>query len=159
LIDTCTGELLEIYRKAGLLDRTLVAIVSDHGFLPIHQTFHVGVALRKAGLIRYQSEADKQASDYDAAPWVAGGSCAIVLKDPNDKQTLGRARQALAPYVGEGKPIRRMLERDEIARLNSNPQAALMLDAGDGYTFDSRATGEMISETKNLNGMHGQMPD
>jgi len=163
-IDTCIGQLIETYRKAGMLDHTLVAIVSDHGFLPISKQFNINVVLRQAGLIRFAAEKDKRASDWDAAGWVAGGSCAIVLKNPDDKAALERVRAALAPYAsGADPPIRRILERDEIAKLGSNPRAAIMLDAGDGFTFGSRFSGEPISETvkdgKGLRGMHGQMPD
>lgn len=156
--DRCVGEILESYKSAGLLDHTLVAIVSDHGFLPIEKQFNANVVLRNAGLIRFRDPKDKHAAEYDAAGWVAGGSCAILLRDPSDMGALERARAALRPYVGEGKPIRKMLERNEIEKAGSNPRAALMLDAGDGYTFGSRATGE--AETKSgMHGMHGQMPD
>jgi len=156
--DRCVGEILASYENAGLLGNTLVAIVSDHGFLPIEKQFNVNVVLRNAGLIRFREPDDKHAADYDAAGWVAGGSCAIVLRNESDTAALERARDALRPYAGPGRPIRRMLERNEIAKAGSNPRAALMLDAGDGYTFGSRISGE--AEIKSgMRGMHGQMPE
>ncbi len=156
--DRCIGEILASYQAAGLLDRTVVAIVSDHGFLPIEKQFNANVVLRNAGLIRFREPNDKRAAEFDAAGWVAGGSCAIILRDEHDQPTLERARDALKPFVGEGKPIRKMLERNEIEKAGSNPRAALMLDAGDGYTFGSRATGEADIKT-GMRGMHGQWPD
>lgn len=162
-IDTCIGELLESYRKAGMLDRTLAAIVSDHGFLAIHKQFNVNVVLREAGLIRFASEDDKRASEWDAAGWTSGGSCAIVLKNPDDKAVQEKVRAALAPHAtGTGGPIRRILERDEIAKLGSNPQAFIMLDPADGFTFGSRLAGEPVADfgkAGTTHGMHGQLPD
>ncbi len=162
-IDTCIGELLESYRKAGMLDRTLVAIVSDHGFLAINKQFNVNVVLRKAGLIRFATEGDKRASEWDAAGWTSGGSCAIVLRNPDDKSLQEKILAALAPYAtGTGAPIRRILERDEVAKLGSNPQAFIMLDPADGFTFGSRLAGEPVAEfgkAGTTHGMHGQLPD
>jgi len=162
-VDRCIGELLESYRKAGMLDRTLVAIVSDHGFLAINKQFNVNVVLRKAGLIRFASEQDKRANEWDAAGWTSGGSCAIVLRNPDDKSIQEKVRAALAPYSsGAEAPIRRILERDEIEKLGSNLNAFIMLDPADGFTFGSRLAGEPIADFGKAGssyGMHGQLPD
>jgi predicted AlkP superfamily pyrophosphatase or phosphodiesterase len=161
--DACIGELLESYRKAGLLDRTLVAIVSDHGFLAIRRSFNVNVVLRRAGLIRFASQDDKRASEWDAAGWTAGGSCAILLRNADDKAVQEKVLASLAPFAsGPDAPIRRILHHDEIAALGSNPRAFLMLDPADGFTFSARLAGEPIArfgEEGTTPGMHGQLPD
>lgn len=163
-IDGYVGTLLENYKADGLLDHTIVAIVSDHGFLPTKKNFAINVLLSKSGLIHAGDDPAGPARDWEAAGWVAGGSCAILLNSPNDRTALARVRTALAPYTGRAdSPIRRILERDEITSLGSNPKAVLMLDAGDGFTFSGRLTGDLISDSspngKGVRGMHGQLPD
>lgn len=165
-IDGQLAMLLENYARAGLLERTVVAVVSDHGFLAVKRSFNVNAMLREAGLIRMGTAASAPASQaefvpavaWDAAAWTSGGSCAIVLRDPADRATLQRVRDALAPHVGKPEsPIRRVLEREDIDRLGSNTRAALMLDPADGWTFSSRLNGNLVG--RSAKGMHGQMPD
>ncbi len=167
-MDEFAGQIIESYEKAGLLEHTVVAVVSDHGFLPISQNFCINVLLREKGLIRFGAPAEEGAKtpsgpskEWDAAGWVAGGSCAIMLHSADDKATLAKVREALAPYVGKpDSPIRRIIERDEIERLGANTQAALMLDAGDGFTFSPTLTGkQVVTPSTKTKGMHGQMPD
>ena len=158
-LDGYVGDIVERYEKNGLLDKTIIAVVSDHGFLAMEHSFGVNALLREKGLIRVDEKSTGPASDWDAAGWIAGGACAIVLKKPDDAATLERVREALAPYTGKpDSPIRRIIERDEIARLGSNTQAVLMLDAGDSWTFSGKLRGKVEDESK-VRGMHGQMPD
>jgi len=162
--DARVAEILGRYEANGLLKNTVIAIVSDHGFLPVRRRFQINALLREKGVIRRGAEEHGPASDYDAVGWVAGGSCAIVLKSPGDQATVAKVREILQPYTGKAdSPIRRILERDEIQALGSNPQAALMLDAGDGWTFGTNPTGPIETDSTAgnhpLRGMHGQLPD
>jgi len=162
--DTRVGEILERYEAAGLFKNTIVAIVSDHGFLPTRKSFHVNVVLTQAGLIRPGKDEKGPAADWDAVGWNAGGSCSIMLKNAGDAAILAKVKAALAPYTGApDSPILRVLEKDEIARIGGNPRAALMLDAGDGWTFGSHRAGPVETDSTlgdhPLRGMHGQLPD
>ena len=96
-LDGYVGDIVERYEKNGLLDKTIVAVVSDHGFLAVEHSFGVNALLREKGLIRVDEKSTGPASDWDAAGWIAGGACAIVLKKPDDAATLERVREALRP--------------------------------------------------------------
>ncbi|MGO9108714.1 MAG: alkaline phosphatase family protein [Thermoguttaceae bacterium] len=158
-LDGYVGYIVERYERNGLLDKTIIAVVSDHGFLAVEHSFGVNALLWEKGLIRVDEKSTGPASEWDAAGWIAGGSCAILLKKPDDAATLERVREALAPYTGKpNSPIRRIIERDEIARLGSNTRAALMLDAGDGWTFSGKLH-DKVEADATVRGMHGQMPD
>lgn len=162
--DARVGELLASYEAAGLLKNTVVAIVSDHGFLPTRKSFHVNVVLTQAELIKPGKDEKGPAEDWDAVGWNAGGSCSIMLKKPDDVAVLERVRKALAPYTGKpDSPILRILERHDIERVGGNPGAALMLDAGEGWTFGSSRNGPTMADSTRgdhpLRGMHGQIPD
>jgi len=161
--DVRIGELLERYQTAGILKDTIVAIVSDHGFLPTRKQFHVNVALRQAGLIKPGKDEKEPAEDWEAVGWNAGGSCSIMMKTPDDAAVLERVRKALAPYTGKAdSPIRAILDRSEIAKVGGNPRAVLMLDAGADWTFGSARSGPVETDSTRgdhpVRGMHGQMP-
>jgi len=161
--DAHVGEILASYEAAGLLKNTVVAIVSDHGFLPTRKSFHVNVVLTQAGLIKPGKDEKGPAEDWDAVGWNAGGSCSIMLKNTEDAAVLERVRKALAPYTGKpDSPIRAIFDLEQIKKMGSNPQAALMLDAGPNWTFGSGRTGPIETDSTQgdhpLRGMHGQAP-
>jgi predicted AlkP superfamily pyrophosphatase or phosphodiesterase len=162
--DAHVGEIMTSYEKAKLFENTIIAIVSDHGFLAVNKTFNVNALLREKGLIKAGEKKDDPARDFDAVAWISGGSCAIILKNPHDAAVLSRVREALAPYSGKpDSPIGRIFERSEIEKLGANPQADLMLSAGEGFTMGGKLSGPVIAESSGdkgkFRGMHGQFPD
>jgi predicted AlkP superfamily pyrophosphatase or phosphodiesterase len=81
--------IMEATRQAGIFEKTTFFVVSDHGFASIDKRFSPNVALAKEGLITMDAEG--KATAWKAAAWPAGGSCAIVLKDVNDKESEAKA--------------------------------------------------------------------
>src|SRR5262247_444279 len=67
-----------------------LAVVSDHGFVKIGARFNPFPAFRDAGLIAVSRGGT--VTDWTAMPWTAGGSAAVVLKDPSDAAILGEVR-------------------------------------------------------------------
>lgn len=163
-VDGYVGRILAAAERAGTLQETTVFIVSDHGFMPIKQNINPGVLLAKAGLIKVREEKDAAGkartvvTEWRAAPYPTSGSCSIILRDPNDKEALKKARDLFAPLAGKpGSGILRVLEAQEIRKLGGNPRAAFMLEAADGYTFGRSYAGEFITNT-NRRGQHGYLP-
>ena len=162
--DTRVGEILAAYENAKLLDNTIVAVVSDHGFEPVNKSFNINALFRDSGLITPGKTKTDPAADYQAVAWIGGASAAIILKNPHDAGIIKRVREALAPYTGKpDSPIARIFDRAEIEKFGANPKADLMLSAGDGFTFSGRLSGDIITESGGekgkLLGMHGQFPD
>ena len=161
--DRHIGELLQAYQDIGALERTLVAVVSDHGFVKTKHEFHINVLLREAGLIE-ADEGDETATDYRVASWYFGGSCGIVLKDPHDMQALAALRHALASHVNEvAGPIARIVEAEELAKRGVDSRIAMILDAGGLYKFGTNMNGPLVTDTCDdrnpYTGTHGHLPD
>ena len=156
-MDAYVGRIIEATRKAGIFDQTTFFLVSDHGFAEVKKKFEPGVVLVKEKLITL--DANGKPTDWKAAAWPAGGSCAIVLSDPNDKETAKKVWAIFSRIAGsDNGPINRVLNQEEIKRMQSVPTAALMLDAAPGYAFGEMLTGPDIHDSKDYRGTHGQLP-
>jgi predicted AlkP superfamily pyrophosphatase or phosphodiesterase len=156
-LDGYLGRIVEATRKAGIFEKTTFLIVSDHGFAAVEKKFEPNVVLVKEKLITL--DANHNPTDWKAAAWPAGGSCAIVLKDPNDKETAARVAEVFGRIQAKNNsPLNRVLGRSEIKRLGSIPTAELMLEAGPGYSFGEELTGPAIHDAKDYRGTHGQLP-
>jgi predicted AlkP superfamily pyrophosphatase or phosphodiesterase len=157
--DADVGRLLEALDAAGMTDRTLVAVVSDHGFLRVSRALRPNVLLREAGLL--QVDAAGKLTGWTAFFHVSGGSAALRLRDAGDRQTLERVRALLAArQSAPGSGIRGILDADAAARLGGSEEHALVLDARDGYEFSDAVTGEWDAPAPaSHKGTHGHAPD
>src|SRR5262245_51172245 len=102
-MDAYVGRVIEATRKAGIFDKTTFFLVSDHGFADVTKKYEPNVVLVKEKLITLG--ADGKPSDWKAAAWPAGGSCAIVLRDPNDKETAARVNEIFSRIAASKGPI------------------------------------------------------
>lgn len=155
-LDGYVGRVIEATRKAGIFDRTTFFLVSDHGFAEVTRKFEPNVVLVKEKLITLGS--DGKPTDWKAAAWPAGGSCAIVLRDPNDKETAAKVTAIFNRIAASKGPINRVLNQTDLKRMEAVPTAYLMLDAAPGISFDGELTGPEIHEAKDYRGTHGQLP-
>jgi predicted AlkP superfamily pyrophosphatase or phosphodiesterase len=156
--DSYIARIVEATRQAGIFDKTTFFLVSDHGFARIDKKFSPNVALAREGLITV--DANGKATSWKAAAWPAGGSCAIVLKDPNDKETGAKVNSIFSKWAKQaGSPIKQVVSRSELRRMKAIPQAALMLEAAPDYTFDDMLTGpEVHASEETYRGTHGYLP-
>jgi predicted AlkP superfamily pyrophosphatase or phosphodiesterase len=156
-MDAYIGRVVEATRKAGIFEKTTFFIVSDHGFAEVKKRFEPNVLLVKDKLITLDQSG--KPVDWKAAAWPAGGSCAIVLRDASDKATAEKVRALFTDLASRNNsPISRVLERKEIDKLGSIPNAFLMLEAAPGYAFGESLTGDEIAEPKDYRGTHGHLP-
>jgi predicted AlkP superfamily pyrophosphatase or phosphodiesterase len=156
--DGYVGRIIQATREAGTFDQTAFVVVSDHGFARIDRTFEPNVVLAREGLISLG--ADGVAHDWKAASWPAGGSCAIVLRSPSDAGTAAKVEEIFRRVLRQTpSPLRDILDRKTLDRLGAVPQAALMLEAAEGYAFDQRSTGPAIHDSgDDHRGEHGYLP-
>jgi predicted AlkP superfamily pyrophosphatase or phosphodiesterase len=164
-VDTYVARILAAARRAGTFEETAIFIVSDHGFLPVSKRIHPGVILARAGLVKLREGKDAQgkaqgvATDWRAAPYINGGSCAIILRDRKDRDAERKALMAFKDFANnEGRGALRIIERKEAQQLGANPDAAFILEASDGYYFESGYSGDAITPAK-LRGQHGFLPN
>ncbi len=155
--DGFIGRIIEATRKAGIFDKTTFFLVSDHGFAEVKKKFEPGVELVKAKLITLGAEG--KPTDWKAAAWPAGGSCAIVLRDPKDKETAQKVADLFSKIAERSTgPINRILTKESLQKLGAVPTAELMLEAAPGYAFGEELTGPEIHDSKDYRGTHGQLP-
>jgi predicted AlkP superfamily pyrophosphatase or phosphodiesterase len=156
--DSYIGRIIEATRQAGIFEKTTFFVVSDHGFSRISKRFAPNVVLARENLITL--DANGKATDWKAAAWPAGGSCAIVVRDAKDKTTealVGEIFSKLA--AAPDSPIRKIVSRRELGRMAAVPEASLMLEAAPGIAFDDALTGpELRDSGTTYQGTHGYLP-
>jgi predicted AlkP superfamily pyrophosphatase or phosphodiesterase len=150
--------IVEATKQAGIFEKTTFFVVSDHGFADINKRFSPNVALAKEGLITLDETG--KATAWKAAAWPAGGSCPIVLKDANDKETEAKVTAIFSKWAKqENGPIKQIVTRAELRKLEAVPQAAMMLEAAPGYSFDDTLTGAEVRDSgETYKGTHGYLP-
>jgi predicted AlkP superfamily pyrophosphatase or phosphodiesterase len=155
--DRGLGRLLEELERAGLLGETIFAVVSDHGFLPVSHVLRPNVLLREAGLITV--DAAMKPTDWRASFHVNGGSATLRLRDPSDRASLDRVAALVEAKKKEsGSGIGRVLGPEEVSAMGGPEEAALVLDASEGFYFEGRLDGAWASPSRRR-GYHGYAPD
>jgi len=152
-LDTDVG-LLVAAAKAASPD-VAIAVVSDHGFAAVHDAVYLNQALAEAGLIHLDDQG--KLKDYDAYAWNAGGSAAIVLKNPDDAAVKAKVEAVLTKLAADPKSgVARYIAKPEIAARGGSDKASYWVDFKIGWSGSGSFT---ISKTFTLKGTHGYFPD
>ena len=155
--DAHIGRVLRALADAGIAERTLFVVVSDHGFLPVSQSLKPNVLLREAGLLKL--DAKGKVEEWQAYFQTDGGSAALHLKDLRDTATLERVRTLFAQKAAvNGSGIRRVLNAREVEAYGGAAETPLVLSAEEGFSFVSAADGAYSSPPA-YKGTHGHAPD
>lgn len=135
LHDTHVARIVRTLEETGLMPRTTIFVVSDHGFKTVKRQIRPNAAFVNAGLITLQ---DGKAVKTQAWSMPEGGTALVYVTVPDGSGTiLARAREALSGLEG----IDRVVEPAEYESLglplpSRNPQmGALFLTAKEGYAF------------------------
>lgn len=147
----------QLARLVALADaKTTFVVVSDHGFSPIDKVVRPTVLLRAAGLLEVDGGRVKS---FRAAAWKAGGTCAIVLRDPNDAATqLSVTTLFRETAASPGSGIAHVWEGAEIAQKGGFVGAALVLEAAPGFMFSAAVDGPAVGPSGER-GAHGYSPE
>jgi predicted AlkP superfamily pyrophosphatase or phosphodiesterase len=158
-IDNLVGQVEQSFQEAKT--SLAVCIVSDHGFARTDHALNLNVAFVKAGLMTPNPKRSARApgiSDWKAEPWMAGGSAAIVLKDPKDGETAAKVEQLLRALAADpDNGIAAILDAKAIEKLGGPPNAIFVVDMRPGYALGSAMDGPLVRSTK-VSGTHGYAP-
>lgn len=135
----------------------VLAVVSDHGHIKTDRAVHINAALRAEGLI--DVDAKGAVTDWRAFAWSAGGSAAVVLKDPDDTQVLARARAAVQHVRDDpAHPIALVLQGAELAAAGGFPGASLVAGLAPGFRIGTALSGQLVTAVSSPGGTHGFVP-
>jgi Type I phosphodiesterase / nucleotide pyrophosphatase len=135
--------------------RAWLAIVSDHGFAPVEHQLNLVAAFRTAGLVTLERG---RVTDWRAMPWNAGGSAAIVLRDPSDEATRAKVRELLDGLAADpANGIDRVLDADALHARGGFPPASFLVGLKPGWQTAAGSTGSVV--TAGRGGAHGHLPD
>lgn len=150
IIDAKVARLIEEERKN--YPDAYIMVVSDHGFEPVEKTLHLGVLLHNEGLLPDKGE------DWKAALWAAGGTGAILLKDPSDKATEAKVKQVLNQAAANpAYGIDKVYSHAEAQKLGGFPDAAFLIEMKPGFKLGNGRTGKLLADTPHT-GTHGYLP-
>ena len=142
--------------------RARIVVVSDHGFLRVDHRVNLNVLLVRAGLIKLgPSKPDSKKptiSDWSAEAWPAGGSNAIVLKNPQDAALVARVKRVLDDAKADpANGIATILTHDEIVARGGFPNATFLVDYKDDFDPGNGFAGPVVEDAPST-GMHGYLP-
>jgi len=141
---------------------TVVAIVSDHGQLPITRAFNINVALVEAGLIALDPLVPGRAAKVREAKVQvqAGASGAIYLKDPADTATRAKVSELLHSLAADpANGIDRIVEGADVEKLGGYPGAGFVIGMKPGTVLGGDYLGERLVTFPATRGTHGYLPE
>lgn len=143
--------------------QAVVVIVSDHGFMNITHTINLAIPFFQAGLVETSANPTTKASivnSWKAEPWGAGGMAAIMLHDANDAATEQQVRALLDKLAADpSSGIAQVLDRAEIAKRGTYPDATFLVVFKPGYYFGTNTGGDLVTPIAGTRGSHGFSPD
>lgn len=141
---------------------TVVAIVSDHGQVPVTRAFNINVALIDAGLIEIETPfLGRPVKVKDAKVRVqVGASGAIYLKDPTDDATRTKVSEVLRRLAADpASGIDRIVEGSDVEELGGYPDADFVIGMKPGTVLGSDYTGARLLTYPTTRGTHGYLPE
>ncbi len=152
-VDTAVFELVDAATRAGILERTAFVVVGDHGFVDIHSSLAPNVWLAEAGLLEPQPDR----GNWRAAFHSGVASALLYLEDSDDTETLDEVRKIVLERPPAERRLYRVLEREDLAAIGADPDAALALAFVPGIGMSTSARGPALRPAGGAT--HGFYPD
>lgn len=143
--DAQIGRVLECLRAKNRLATTAIAVVGDHGVLPVHTAIRPNRVLADVGLLVIEPN-EQRLIRWDALARSNGGSAFVYAKTAELALDARRALEESASATGAF----RVMSADEMLRDGADPQAWFGLEASPGYAFDDAFAGSVIAPAAQL---------
>ncbi len=153
-IDADIGILRKAIASAGLDNQTYLAIVSDHSFFPIDQSFHPNAVLAKLGLLGSKDHPEKRR----IASFGGGGSFGLAAHDPNDHEAIDLATRTFQQLLKNGGyGIKQIFDRAQLNAAKGYSSSFLAIDMQSGFSAEGGGEGSWLTPAQNR-GAHGYAP-
>ena len=140
----------------------IVAVVSDQGFARTDHRVNLLLPFIDAGLLQVkQATATKEATvrSWDATLWPAGGSAAVMLREPNNADVKAKVQALLEKMKDDPKYcIARIVAQPELKKMGAFPDAAFLIELKPEYQAGFALGGKLVDDIPGT-GMHGYLPD
>jgi predicted AlkP superfamily pyrophosphatase or phosphodiesterase len=157
-IDGMVGQLIAAALKND--PKTVIVIVSDHGFASVDHALNLAIPFLQAGLITTSTSTSGalSVSSWKAEPWSASGLAAIMLHDEADTATANQVQSLLKKLADDpANGIAKILTADEIRQAGGFPNALFVVALKPGFTVGGALSGPLVSTTP-VKGTHGYLP-
>ena len=135
LLDSQVARIVGTLESTGLMPRTTVFVVADHGFKAVRRQIRANAAFMKSGLLTVQDGKVTRAEAYSVPE---GGTAMVYVTVADTAGTiLARVKEALRGVEG----IEKVIEPNGYAELglpvpaDNDQMGALFLQAAEGYAF------------------------
>lgn len=155
-IDAIVGKLVAAEFAAH--PDAVIAVASDHGFESISRETSLYRPFIDAGLITLDGKG--AIKSWEAMPWIAGGSAAIILARPGDAALQARVAKILNDLKADpANGVAAVIGRDEIAKMGGNPEATFYVSMAPDTTIAGFAGADgPLRGPSQRKGMHGYFP-
>jgi predicted AlkP superfamily pyrophosphatase or phosphodiesterase len=150
--DGYVADILNALASSGRKDRTTLAIVSDHGFLPLQTTLQPNAAFKEAGLLKVNDRG--AVVDWQAYFHSSGGSGFVYVKDASAAERVAVILDQLQSDPRNG--ILHVFSRQQFSR-RAHPDAAFAISMR--KTFYTGGGHDVLLKPESLKGGHGFEPD
>ena len=158
-VDGLIGRLLISLERAGRLDGTVVAVLGDHGFVPVEQVALPNASLAADGLLRVDRRG--AIAGHEVRTVGNGGAAHVyVARGPSQALLVERMRERLAALPGV-EAVFGAKEYGDLglpAPADDATQGDLMLTAAPGWHFGDHAA-EDLPPGPVYRATHGHLPD
>jgi predicted AlkP superfamily pyrophosphatase or phosphodiesterase len=142
---------------------SIVAIVSDHGFIATHTAVNLRSRFVDAGLIKLKEPlaafAAPVIASWEAQLWPGAAVAAVVLRDASDSNVRARVVKLLEELQSNpANGIARVFTKPELVAQGGYPEAELLIEFAPGFYLGNELRGDLLS-VAGSKGTHGYMPD
>lgn len=163
-IEAIDSEVAQLIAAERAVDpNSIIVIVSDHGFSPLHTRVNLGVLFARAGLIQLGPDPGAhhhaEVESWQVQLWPTGGTTAILLHHPSDGAV--RAKVAAILKKAAENPdhgIERILTRDQALQQGgfADPRMAFVVAWKLGFSGGGALTGPIVVPVAK-GGTHGYL--
>jgi hypothetical protein len=154
--DLVVSLLVELIERTEAWDHTAIIVTGDHGMTETHTQVRPNVWLVGGGSA---SAVASMADDWRATFRALGGCAFLMVQEPavENAAAVRRVLEALSPGL---RATFRLVEREELDALGSDPDAPFALAAAPGYVIDQRAEPPDLQPNPGMShGHHPEMAD